>query len=332
MTEPEDATRPAAGQPTAVELPTGRKLFVIALRCGRLSNRLILFANFIAMAEEQGHRLINFTFHSYAELFETTRRDIYCQYPSPQTGSWLDRVPGVAKAVRGTRIFYHAVRAASGLNERLGLGGRAVVTLGEFCNPGISSLESPAFQARIGGARMVFVKGWNFRAPSSVQRHAAKIRAYFRPVETIHRLSDDTVNRLRQQADVVVGVHIRQGDYRTWKQGKYCYPVSQYAAWMGEMAEQFPGRKVCFLVCSDEPRGASEFPGLSVAFGGASPVVDQQTLARCDCVFGPPSTFSQWASFYGEKPLLHLYTSKARIERAAFRVSDLAEIPGITVS
>ena len=40
-----------------------QKLFTIGLRCGRLANRLILFANFIALAEEQGHRVINFTFH-----------------------------------------------------------------------------------------------------------------------------------------------------------------------------------------------------------------------------------------------------------------------------
>ena len=57
------------------------KLFVISGRCGRMANRIILFANFIALAEEQGHRVANPTFHSYAKWFETTRNDIYCQYP-----------------------------------------------------------------------------------------------------------------------------------------------------------------------------------------------------------------------------------------------------------
>src|SRR5439155_18260719 len=95
------------------------KLFVISLRCGRLGNRLILFANFIALAEEQGHRVINFTFHSYAHLFESTRRDIYCQYPAPTQRSCLDAIPGLAGGIRGTRLFYHATRAGSLLNERL---------------------------------------------------------------------------------------------------------------------------------------------------------------------------------------------------------------------
>jgi hypothetical protein len=26
-------------------------------------------------------------------------------------------------------------------------------------------------------------------------------------------------------------------------------------------------------------------------------------LAQCDLILGPPSTFSQWASFYGQRPL-----------------------------
>ena len=109
--------KPQRPQPQPSSLPELRsqleshKLFIIALRCGRLANRLSLFANFIALAEHQGHRVINFTFHSYAKLFETTRRDIYCQYPVPSRRSWLEAVPGAAYLLRTTRILYHAVRA-----------------------------------------------------------------------------------------------------------------------------------------------------------------------------------------------------------------------------
>ena len=89
------------------------KLFTIGLRCGRMANRMILFANFVALAEEQGHRLINFTFHSYSEFFEGTRGNIYCQYPRPKRKSWMDVVPGVAAALRKTRIPYHLTRATA---------------------------------------------------------------------------------------------------------------------------------------------------------------------------------------------------------------------------
>ena len=84
--------------------PQHTKLFTIGRRCGRLANRLILFANFIALAEEQGHRLINYTFHSYSGLFEATRDNFHCAYPVPSRISWLDRIPGLGAVLRRTRV------------------------------------------------------------------------------------------------------------------------------------------------------------------------------------------------------------------------------------
>lgn len=303
------------------------KLLVIALRCGRLANRLVLFANFIALAQEQGHRLINFTFHSYAHLFESTRRDIYCRYPPAVRRSLWDVIPGLASAIRKSRIFYHAVRGAGTLNERLPLLGAKVVTLREPRGRQVYWLNGPEVQNRMRGARIVFVYGWKFRAPACVERHAEKIRAYFRPVTALEDRSRAAVERLRKEADMVVGVHVRHGDYRTWKGGKCFFTAAQYAAWMHGLAEEFPGRKVAFLVCSDEPRRSGEFPGLTVGLGAGSPVADLYALAGCDLILGPVSTFTQWASFYGNKPLFHLHSAADRPEREAFAVSWLKEIP-----
>jgi hypothetical protein len=315
---------------TSAEKPAGQKTFVIALRAGRLANRLILFANFAAMAEEKGHRVVNVTFHSYAHWFDATRRDIYCQYPAPARRSWMDIVPGMAGAIRATRFFYRIARAACVMNEQVRFFGGKVMRLRETRTPGVTFLEDPAIEAQVAGAQVVFVYDWAFRAPQWVRRHAAKIRSHFRPLESIERECRADMDALRQGAGLVVGMHIRQGDYREWRGGRYYYPVSRYAEWMREMAGHFPDRRVAFYVCSDEPRVAAEFPGLTVQFGGASAVRDLYTLARCDFLLGAPSTFSQWASFYGNVPLLHLYESSAKINPAAFAVSDLGEIPGVS--
>jgi hypothetical protein len=309
-----------SGQPFREE----GKLIVISLRSGRLANRLTLFAHFIALAEEQGHHLINFAFHSYAHLFETTRRDIYCRYPVAERRSWLDMVPGVAAALRKTRICYQMVCYASIWNENCPVFGKSVVTLREKPDSKVLPLDGPEIQAQIRDARIVFAHGWWFRSPTDwIQRHAEKIRAYFQPTEEHARASREAVDCLRRDADIVVGVHIRQSDYRTWQGGKYFFPVSRYAGWMQELAAQFPDRKVTFFVCSDEPRTADEFPGLSVGLGAGSPVGDLYALAGCDYIFGPQSTFTQWASFYGNKPLFLLNDANARLERAKFRVSCL---------
>jgi hypothetical protein len=310
------------GKPT-LPLPQNPKLFTVGRRCGRLANRLILFANLIALAEEQGHRLVNFTFHSYAGLFVATRRNVCCRYPVPKRRSWMDAVPGAAAVIEKTRMFYLLTRIASVLNQRFPIFGNAVVTLCDSKEHPVTFLDGPELQEKIRPAGIVFVYGWRFRAPDLVRKHGDKIRAYFQPVEQYDHPGREAVARLRQDADIVIGVHIRQGDYRRWYGGKYFYPAARYAAWMGELAAQFPARKVAFLVCSDEPRHAGEFPGLSVGFGTDSPVSDLYALARCDFILGPKSTFSQWASFYGEKPLLHLGDSNDSVPVEKFRVSYL---------
>jgi len=323
--EPENVPPQTRSSPALAARSGDGKLLAVGLRCGRLGNRLALFANLIAFAEEYGHRVINVTFHSYAALFEGTRRDVFCRYPAASGPSWLDVIPGVGDIIRKTRIFYHLTRGLSVLNEKLPLFGKRVVTLKESGR--IVLLETPEVQAQIEGAKVVFVYGFIFRAPAAVQRHAEKIRAYFRPIERHDRASRQIVDRLRQQADVVVGVHIRRGDYINWSAGRYFFPVSRYGAWMHETVEQFPGRRVSFLVCSNEPLLAREFGGLSVEIAGGTPVEDLYALARCDYLIGPVGSFTQWASFYGGKPLFHLRHSEDRIEREKFRVCHFEEVP-----
>jgi len=299
------------------------KRFTIGLRCGRLANRTILFANFIALAEEQKHRLINFTFHTYSEFFEGTRGNIYCRYPRPKHRSWLDVVPGIAAALRKTRLPYHLTRAAAALNERFPIFGDAVMTLHELPGTKITLLDGPEYQEKIRPAKLVFVYGWWLRTPALVKKHGDKIRAYFRPVEKFEQAAREAIEPLRREADVVIGVHIRQGDYRGWFDGKYFFQTARYAAWMHELAAQFPDRRVAFFVCSDEPRSLGEFPGLTVGLGTDSPVSDIYALARCDYILGTKSTFSQWASFYGEKPLLQVCGTEEPAKLENFRVSYL---------
>lgn len=303
-----------------------KKLLIIAFRTGRLGNRLTLFANVIGFAAEHGYRVINPAFHTYAHLFENTRQDIYCRFPAARRRSLPDVLPGVAPAIRKTRLLYQMVRHASVLIHRFPNLSRRVCTIRETSIETIN-LDAPEVQSGIAGARVVFVHGWRIRAPESLRRHAGVIRDYFRPMEPLEHASRQAVDRLRQTAEVVVGIHVRLGDNWKWAGGKFFFPVSQYVAWMRELTGQFPHRKVSFLICSDEPRSETEFPGLTVGLGPGSAVSDLYALARCDYIMGPPSTFTQWASFYGNRPMLVLDRADQRIAPDQFQVSDLQTIP-----
>ncbi len=106
-----EGRRPGRNDPSAVAPgSTDGKLFIIGLRCGRLGNRLILFANLIAYAAEHGDRVANVTFHSYAHLFETTRRHLL---PVSDCGP-AGRMPGVASAIRNAPDLCENVAGSPG--------------------------------------------------------------------------------------------------------------------------------------------------------------------------------------------------------------------------
>ncbi|MEI6194502.1 MAG: alpha-1,2-fucosyltransferase, partial [Verrucomicrobiota bacterium] len=242
-----------------------------------------------------------------------------------RTAAWF-AAPAGARVVTNSyssSVVAVLTRAAAALNERFPVFGQAVITLHELPGQKITLLDGPAYQEKIRPARIVFVYGWWLRTPNLVKKHGDKIRAYFRPVPESQNASRAAIEPLRRAADIVIGVHIRQGDYRGWQGGKFFFPATRYAAWMNELAAQFPGRKVAFFVCSDEPRHAGEFPGLTVGFGTNSPVADIFALALCDYLLGTKSTFSQWASFYGEKPLLQVCDTNEPAKLDKFRVSYL---------
>jgi hypothetical protein len=54
---------------------------------------------------------------------------------------------------------------------------------------------------------------------------------------------------------------------------------------------------------------------------------DLYALAKCDYLLGTLSSFSQWASFYGNKPLYQVRDGHEHPERGQFRVLYLEVIP-----
>ena len=93
------------------------------------------------------------------------------------------------------------------------------------------------------------------------------------------------------------------------------------------MEEMFGGKKVVFVVCSDEPRTVEEFEGLDVTVHDGDPMYALFTLAACDYLVGPLSIFVQWASFYGRVPLRFMRAASDEPVWGDFKVSCLDEIP-----
>jgi hypothetical protein len=90
----------------------------------------------------------------------------------------------------------------------------------------------------------------------------------------------------------LLGVHIRQGDYKDFGGGKYFYDTDEYIKIMKRIEYLFPGKKVMFLVCSNAKQIEGKFASFRFIFGNNHLVEDMYSLAKCDYIIGPTSTYS----------------------------------------
>lgn len=285
-------------------------MIVIARNYGQLGNRLILYAHFIAAAREYGVSLVNPCFSEYAEHFPATASDLWCRFSDSghrESGSppaWQRRM--LSKTVYlGTKSF-----SVMGLNHAPF---RIIRLRGdEECD-----LGSDSFAAAVKGKRPLLVSGWLFRSQRLLEKHASVIRQHFQVREHHRQSIDRLMLGLRETSDVVVGVHIRHGDYATFMDGRYYYSLGQYASVMRRVVDQLSGRRVTFLVCSNAKLPADAFDGLNVVPGPGHMVEDMYALAETDFMVGPPSTYTGWASFYGETPLSVMETADHRVNVSA---------------
>jgi len=173
-------------------------------------------------------------------------------------------------------------------------------TEGEFAE---FQLDDPEFLQLIRSTPLVYMLGWSFRSHKNFEKHGDAIRDYFTPRLLHQKKVSQCLDRVRSQGETIVGIHIRHGDYSTYLGGRYYYSIEQYIRLMRGVGDLFSGKQVVYLVCSNSQFSANDFPGLNVVIGNGHIIEDMYSFAQCDYLLGPVSTYTLWASFYGEVPL-----------------------------
>ncbi len=293
-------------------------MVIVNSKAGQLANRLIHFSHFMASSMEHGYRLIYPYFEEYESLFPAT---------------FLNRFNGYNISIRLSRfrlfhrmillvfrylsyLSYFTFRNVAGL-EFLFI--RDIDRKGE-----IFDLNQDRF-VQSAKDRIVFAYGWRFRDQINFTKHASQIRGFFEPDAPYLEKVDSAIRQCNRVGKALVGVHIRKGDYRTFKGGKWFHSDEIYRRKMEDMRKilKSQGKECVFLVASNEPVKDEYFKGLPVVTGEREAVVDLYALSRCDYLIGPPSTFTIWASFYGEVPLLMLSSRESAISLEHFRIMNI---------
>lgn len=167
-----------------------------------------------------------------------------------------------------------------------------------------------------------FVKGWDTRRNIQyIAKTKKEIQYLYRPKREITDKAETLIEQLRKEADIIVGVHIRRGDYATWNNGRFLYSLDDYHAFMHRIQQLHKGKRVAFFISSNETFSTEIFEGCLCRRFTKEPsgsVLDLYTLSICDYIIGPFSSYSRWASFIGEKPLCFLETRDQRFSKDSF--------------
>ena len=168
-----------------------------------------------------------------------------------------------------------------------------------------------------------FVRGWETRNIRSNHLKVGQFAYnYFLPNDDIIEEVNTYFDEVKNKADVIVGLHIRKGDYKTWLNGSYYFEDYIYESLMSQVEEIFPQKKVIFFVATNGEisdlitRKHSIF---RIKSGTAAH--DLFGLSKCDYIIGPPSTFSKWAALVGKVPLHHVYDKNEKLSVDSFSYS-----------
>lgn len=150
-----------------------------------------------------------------------------------------------------------------------------------------------------------FIEGWKKRADSQYFPNVLEtIKEIYSPNRYIIDEVSRKLNKYKEEDYLIVGVHIRRGDYKTWEGGKYFFSHEEYAQHMDSVVNLFRDKKVCFAISTNEKYDSTLFSRFTICeLNNTTAIHDLYTLSLCDYIIGPLSTFSRWASFYGEVPL-----------------------------
>lgn len=163
-------------------------------------------------------------------------------------------------------------------------------------------------------AKCLIVQGWLYRDEQSFHKHEDKIRTFFALFPAHEEHVKNFMEKTRDStAKVIVGLHIRRGDYRNFEGGRFYYSYEQYRLLMQKM-EDYIQEKVRWVICSNEKIETEEFSSFDVVLGPNQIVEDMYVFSECDYIVGPPSTYTGWASFMGKNKLYAISDPPDQIE------------------
>jgi len=165
-------------------------------------------------------------------------------------------------------------------------------------------------------------KGWALREDDRfLAQTKPELKKIFRPKDEITHKAENLIEPLKSSGRMVIGVHIRRGDYATHLGGRYFYSFEEYYDFILQVKNIFKDKNPVFFISSNEDFDVSVFKDCECYRFKDEPsaaILDLYTLSICDAIIGPNSTYSRWASFIGDVPICWLEDRSMRLKAEYF--------------
>ncbi len=268
-------------------------MVILLARNGQLCNRLFIISAFVANSLEHGYALVSDSFDDYLDRFEGIN-DAGLRY----------NIRVLTTRQITERMCYKAISKIAYSN---GILSRCLGVRGWRNN---GDINTRSFIEMAKEYRLV-VRGWPFWDVANFIKHSSTIKEIFAPRKKYVINAVNFLRDKRERFDIIIGVHIRRGDYINHLNGRFFFSIAVYQDKLQELYNQvlLTGKTAAFIICSNESIDKDwnvGFPYFPTSMDGMSDLV---ILSMCDYIVGPPSTYSMWASFYGNVPYNNFFSA-----------------------
>jgi hypothetical protein len=282
-------------------------MLIVYDRPGQLANQLWAFTNMISLARACRTSIIIVMRSDYLAMLDNKMIGTSGQVKIYAEDS------GAGKRIKWLTEFVKYHSGKTGIINRI-LGLFPVQVINGF-------IHEDAFVNEYRKERHYIINSWEMRVNHGLFiRQSSFIRELIQPGPGIKSIAEKQMLDLREKGTVIVGVHIRRGDYKDFLGGKYYFDDSVYYQYMEKLTRLLSPFKVRFRVFSHEPVELKNFHGLDIYFSRELPPIgDLWAMSFCNLVIGPVSTFSMWASFWGQVPLFFINDAEPDISLSRFQ-------------
>lgn len=297
-------------------------IYLIVEKTNQMCNRMYLAANIIATAIDNNSSVIFLAFSEYTQYFENLSKDLFCRFPLSQTPKYLTNDRNRELVYRFFLWFSRQIKEdflSKGIFRRSFLCLESGWTSTIDDPSGAIDLSIRHNIELLSSKKVVVFSGPLFHNHLGLFKHKELIKQFFKPTESIRINVEKKVSDNKKDVDIVIGVHIRRGDYANFSNGRFMFSDLDYMEKMNQVLSLFPGKKVRFFITSNETLNTLNFTwDYDCKFGSGHPVEDLYVLAECDYIIGPPSTYSSWAAYYGKAKYHHFTQVNSRLTLSDF--------------